>query len=265
MTETSFPFDAGPGADVTESQWREMAKYWRGSGVLSGVLNSLQVYGDSSGMQVKLKTGEAWIQGFKYKNDAELILAIPAAHASYGRLDRVVLRLDVANNTLTAAVLQGTPSGSPALPALTQNATGTWEVALATITVDATVTTIAAGKVADTRTYSYHTANSSADYDSGWFACAYNNLYTKAHGLAAHPSIVILEWCATNTPGAGDDIALVTAVLSTSNIAVTPLRYNQTNVLAGAGIHVSFGTVIYSVGNAYAGSAAGYYRIRAWR
>jgi hypothetical protein len=74
-----------------------------------------------------------------------------------------------------------------------------------------------------------------------------------------------LEWCATNTPGAGDDIALVTAVLSTSNIAVTPLRYNQTNVLAGAGIHVSFGTVIYSVGNAYAGSAAGYYRIRAWR
>ena len=41
------------------------------NGVIDSYLNSLQVYADSSGMQVKVKSGGAWVKGEYYENDAE--------------------------------------------------------------------------------------------------------------------------------------------------------------------------------------------------
>jgi hypothetical protein len=37
-----LPFDAGAGANVTEDNWRKMARHWLGSGVLSNEDNELQ-------------------------------------------------------------------------------------------------------------------------------------------------------------------------------------------------------------------------------
>ncbi len=42
-----------------------------------------------------------------------------------------------------------------------------------------------------------------ADYSSGWFAAAYNNTYTKAHGLSQHPRLVVVEHSA-NAAGTGE-------------------------------------------------------------
>jgi hypothetical protein len=147
MVQRSFPFD---NSSVTELDWSKMASNWMETGVIHGELNQLQVFADSTGMQVKVKSGAAWIQGHYFESDAEETLAIGAADASNPRIDRVIARLDWAANTIQLAVLQGTPATSPVAPALTEN-TARWEIPLAKITVNAGAVTIASGNITDER------------------------------------------------------------------------------------------------------------------
>lgn len=264
MAETYFPFDAGAGANVLETQWREMARYWRTTGVLANYLDELEIFADSTGMLVKLKAGEAWVDGFKYKNDAEMVIAITSAHPTYGRIDRVILRLDVANNIISAAVLDGTPSAAPVAPTLTQNQTGIWEISLAQITVAAGSITIAAGNVADKRSYSYATIDPplETEYDSGWFAVVYNTLYTKAHGLGTIPKTCLIEWCSTNTPTAATKIYVVYNVITSTGYTASVIAYDKTNFYVKGGNSSGSGTISASDGTQ---SGGGYWRIRAWK
>lgn len=153
MGQTYFPFDSGQGANTTENQWGLMAQNWLATGVLKGKLNELSVYADSTGMQAKVKTGQAWVQGYFYQSDAEVVLPITTADPTNPRIDRVIVRVDWTANTIQLAVLQGVPAVSPSAPALTQNST-IWEISLAQVRVNATVTTIAAVNVTDERTFS---------------------------------------------------------------------------------------------------------------
>lgn len=150
MTQTYYPFDSGSGANVTEAQWSKMAQYWLNTGVIKGALNDLQVYADSTGLQVKVKSGRAWIQGHFFESDAEEVLAIASADATNPRIDRVIIRLDWTANTVQLAVLQGNPAVTPVAPALTQNVSR-WEISLAQVRVNAVVSTIAAGNITDER------------------------------------------------------------------------------------------------------------------
>jgi hypothetical protein len=152
MTQTYFPFDSGQGANVTESQWSLMAQNWLNTGVIKGALNELLTYADSTGMQVKVKSGQAWMKGHFYQSDAEVILAIAAANSSNPRIDRVIVRVDWTANTIQLSVLQGIPAASPTAPALTQNSSR-WEISLAQVYVAANATTIASGNVTDERFY----------------------------------------------------------------------------------------------------------------
>lgn len=145
-----LPFDAGAGANVTEDNWRKMARHWLGSGVLSNEDNELQVYGDSSGMQVKVKIGKGMIRGHYGETTVEKILPIAANASGNPRIDRVVLRGDFVNNRLEVDIIQGTPAASPAAPAVTQN-TSIWEQSLAQVAVANGAVTIAAGNVTDER------------------------------------------------------------------------------------------------------------------
>lgn len=152
MTQTYFPFDAGAGANVTEDQWRKMAQHWLSGGVLRTELNKLEVFADTTGMQVKVKSGRAFVQGHYYESDAQEVLAIGAAHATLARIDRVVLRADFTLNTIALAVLAGTAAASPAAPALTQSS-AMWEISLAQVAVPATDVTIDAAQVTDDRSW----------------------------------------------------------------------------------------------------------------
>lgn len=159
MTISYFPFDSGAGADVQEAEWAEMARLWLFTGVYNsnGVrpnvdLNKFEVYGDNSGLQVKVKTGTAWIEGFYVKSDAEEIVALATADATNPRKDRIILKLDRGANTITLTKLTGTPAGSPVAPTLTQNSS-IWEISLAQVLVVATDTLIAAGDVTDEREF----------------------------------------------------------------------------------------------------------------
>ena len=155
MTEHYFPFDEGAGANVTEAQWSELFKLLHPTGVFYGQDNEYEVYADSTGMQVKVKTGRAWVAGHYCKNDAEKTMAIEESDPDDDRIDRIILRVDWSANTLVLAVLKGVADPSPSAPALTQNS-AVWEISLAQILVDAAVGTIAAGKVTDEREYGTH-------------------------------------------------------------------------------------------------------------
>lgn len=150
MTKSYFPFDAGAGANVIEAQWALMARLFCPTGVVYGQLNQLEGFADNTGMTVKVKSGQAFVEGFFFQSDAQESLAIATAHATLARIDRVVVRLDRTANTIDLAVLTGTPGASPSAPALTQSST-TWEIGLALVAVSAAVTSITAVSVTDER------------------------------------------------------------------------------------------------------------------
>jgi hypothetical protein len=152
MAQTYFPFDSGSGANVTEAQWSLMAKNWLNTGAIKGVLNELSVYADSTGMQVKVKSGQAWMQGHFFQSDTEETLAISNADVTNSRIDRVIVRLDWTANTIQLAVLSGIPAASPSAPSLTQNSSR-WEISLAQIYVGVNVSTIVVDNVTDERIY----------------------------------------------------------------------------------------------------------------
>lgn len=152
MTKLFGPFNNGVGASMFEAQWSNMMRTIISDGVVKSYLNELEIYADSTGMQVKAKTGGGWIKGHYYQNDAEETLALTTANPTLGRWDLVVLEVDwtKSDNQMSVVVIAGTPAASPALPSLTQS-TSKWQIALAKVVVGAGVTTINAGNITDSR------------------------------------------------------------------------------------------------------------------
>lgn len=154
MAITYFPFD---GTDVYQAQWAKMGSAWLDTGVVDGEVNELEPYGDSSGMQVKVKSGRAWVKGHLYDSTAEEILAIGAADGANPRWDLIILEVDWVNKTMAVKILPGVAAGAPAEPALTQTFGTKWQQSIARVVVDAGAATIAAAKVIDQRQYANHT------------------------------------------------------------------------------------------------------------
>lgn len=153
-----YGFDAGSGSGIpTEDVWEEYFKHLLLDGVLAGEpagttpgTTELQVYADSTGMQVKVRIGRGLMKGHVGWTTSEKTLTVPTAHATLARIDAVVQRLDRTNNKMRLQLIQGTASVSPAVPSITQNATIHDEM-LAEVDVAAATSTIAAAAVRDKR------------------------------------------------------------------------------------------------------------------
>lgn len=141
MTITYFPFDSGAGANVMESQWTKMARVWAPTGIVPGRLQELIVYGDGSGMNVKVAPGQVWIEGHLMQSDAIETLSVAAAHTTYNRLDLVVAYVRWDTKEMGLKVITGTAAASPIIPTITRTATE-WQVILGSIWVAAGVTKI---------------------------------------------------------------------------------------------------------------------------
>lgn len=94
------------------------------------------------------------------------------------------------------------------------------------------------------------------DYDSGWFPCAYNNTYTKAHSMNRYPKLVVLVH-ATSSSGTGEWV-LVNLAYSSNFLGL--VGWDETNIYVQTVNNSSSGTV----GSTRRTSAGGYYRIFAW-
>jgi hypothetical protein len=135
MSEVARFFDGvlyGEG-DQAEVQAR-MVK----DGVIYNIANQLLVSSGGAGL-ASVATGEAFVQGFWYKNTSAKVLAITANASATARVDYVILRLDRVANTLEAVIKEGVVGGGG--PVLIQIAGGTWEMPLAQISTASSVST----------------------------------------------------------------------------------------------------------------------------
>jgi hypothetical protein len=137
MAESSFPFDAGAGANVAEDGWAQMARLFAPSCVDSDSNSgSPLVVSATSGYGTQLGPGDAFVRGFAYHNSSNKAFthANPPSTSGWSRLDAIVLHLDRSANSVVAQILQGTAAASPAIPSLTQDdSTGVWEELLYTV------------------------------------------------------------------------------------------------------------------------------------
>lgn len=151
MAERSYPFVGGTTTDV------EFSKFMNpmfGYGVCYNTgTPDLKVTGDSSGLNVKLAIGEAFVRGVHYINDAIKTVTISAG-TSNPRIDAIVLRLVYGStNSVTVQVIQGAAAASPVAPTVSRTDTGTTELLLALVNVPANAATITAGNVTDMRQF----------------------------------------------------------------------------------------------------------------
>jgi hypothetical protein len=183
--DSYFPFDSGAGASVQESGWRDMMKHMlgSGSGVIRGFGNDCQTIGDSSGMQVKMNTGECWMRGHYGSFTSQKTLPIASNSSGSTRIDIAVLRCHFANNNIVVDIVQGTPGGSA--PNVTQNST-MWETKLADITVTNGAVTITAANCVDRRVYTMayakYTRNSTQSITSNTLTDVTFNVTDFANG-----------------------------------------------------------------------------------
>nr|DAL36809.1 MAG TPA_asm: Receptor Binding Protein [Caudoviricetes sp.] len=120
-----------------------------GSGVYASSADNLKVV-PSDAMTVAVKAGKGWIKGYYYENDSDLAFLLDNADGAKGRIDSVVLRLDLTNRYLRVFVKKGALATNPVAPTLTRNA-DVYELQLATISVPAGATAIAEAQITDTR------------------------------------------------------------------------------------------------------------------
>lgn len=104
----------------------------------------------ANGMTVKVAAGRAWIEGYLYLLDVPQTLQIANADGILGRLDIVVLRLDLTARTIEVHVVPGTPGASPVAPALTRNS-DVYELELAEVSIPAGTISITQELIRDTR------------------------------------------------------------------------------------------------------------------
>ncbi len=154
---SSFFKSIGGDKKYTADQFADYFRGFMSSGVYLTGATELEVTSAGDNMTVDIAAGKAFLEGYFYKlTGTDKYLTVDAAHSTYTRYDRVILKLNVADGTrsITAQIKKGTAAASPLPPTLVTDfaGTGTYEISLAMIEVGPGVTTIASNKVADERT-----------------------------------------------------------------------------------------------------------------
>ena len=121
-----------------------------GNGVFPNPSDNLKVIANGDTMKVIVKAGKAWINGYYYENDSDLILNIEPADGVLHRIDRVVLRLDLVEREITVKIKQGGFSSNPVAQNIERNV-DVYELALADIRIQNGVISIVNSDINDLR------------------------------------------------------------------------------------------------------------------
>lgn len=119
------------------------------NGVFPNPAVGLQVT-ETDKMQVILKKGKGWIEGYKYENTDDLVLNIDVADGVLNRIDKIVLRYDVAEREVRARIKKGEYKSEPIAPTLQRDA-DRYELALADIKISAGAIKITQADITDLR------------------------------------------------------------------------------------------------------------------
>jgi len=129
VAEWSGPFSDT--TDMSEDRWRRLMSLYALDGIdASHGAADLKATAAGDGLSVNVAAGFAHVQGALYHSDGTINKSSSANGGGSGRPDRLVLKYDPTGNEIVLEVKEGTAGGTSA-PALTQNATGEWEIPLA--------------------------------------------------------------------------------------------------------------------------------------
>ena len=154
MERYSF-FDAVQTGSVYDRTYAsaDFAEYFSsfiGNGVFVEQSDSLMVQ-PSSGLNIKVQVGKAWINGYFYSlTEQPKTLALARGDNRYARIDRVVCRLNMENRLIEVKVLEGTPSSNPVAKDIERN-DAHYDLVLAEVAVSAGATAISAKDITDKR------------------------------------------------------------------------------------------------------------------
>lgn len=149
MEKSSFFNSVSHDRTYRAEDWAEYFASFIGNGVFPVPSTGFQVVVDN-GMNLLLKAGKAWINGYFYNNTSDLTITIGTADGQLNRIDRIVVRWDLTNRIISAEVKSSAYSASPTAPALQRDA-DIYELALADVYVGAGVTTITQSNITDQR------------------------------------------------------------------------------------------------------------------
>jgi len=130
----------------------ELAEYFAsliGNGISADITNCFKITA-TSGMQISIAAGYAWINGYWVKNDTPVTRTLAVAPSSNSRIDSVVLRFSKADRSIELFVVQGDVSSTPSFKPLTRT-TDTYELMLGYVTIPAGVSAITSSMITDTR------------------------------------------------------------------------------------------------------------------
>lgn len=157
MAETSGFFNAEILSDgsydrvYTAEIFAQYFSQFIGNGVYANPATQLQVVSmDSSGMGVKVLQGNAFINGYWYKNSSGKELKISNANGTTSRFDLIVVRLDYSTRSIYLHVIEGTPSTSPTVPSYIRNSEY-YDIVLAKVKIDVAVVEISDSAITDMR------------------------------------------------------------------------------------------------------------------
>lgn len=111
--------------------------------------NGLQVV-IGEGMQVFVKAGFGFINGYAFRNEQDYAIVLETADGALNRYDRVVLRWDLAARAMYIAVLKGTASANPTPKAITRS-NEIYDLVLADIYIGKGVISIQTANITDQR------------------------------------------------------------------------------------------------------------------
>lgn len=146
----SGPFTSVNGDRLYTSQFfRDYFASFIGNGVFPNPSDNLQVMADS-GLDIVVKKGKAWIDGAIHLGDDDQVLTLDPGDNLLPRIDKIVLRVDYINRTITKEVKKGTPATNPVAPNL-QRDNDIYELGLANVRVNVGATNITQSNITDLR------------------------------------------------------------------------------------------------------------------
>ncbi len=121
-----------------------------GNGIFSNPSDNLSVVANGDNMKVIVKAGKAWINGYYYENDNDLVLNLDPADGVLNRIDRVVLRLDLIEREISVKIKQGVFASNPVSQELERNV-DVYELVLADIKIQNGAISIVNSNINDLR------------------------------------------------------------------------------------------------------------------
>ena len=151
MERSSFFNSINGDRKYTASYFAEYFASFIGNGVFPNPSSNLQVLANGN-MSIAIETGKAFINGYFYFNDNDLIKTIDIADGVLNRIDRVVVRWSLTDRKISIEVKKGVPS-STAIPQEVTRNTEIYELAIADICIAKGAITIKQTNITDLRLY----------------------------------------------------------------------------------------------------------------